>query len=60
MIAAVELELADREIDHLGPDEPQVEHLRALVGRAADHRGGHLRLERRMSRPTAMRRGSNC
>src|SRR6266566_4266146 len=40
---AVEGELADREIDHLGSDQPEVEHLGALVGGAAHHRGCHLR-----------------
>jgi L-aminopeptidase/D-esterase-like protein len=35
MIAAVELELADGEIDHLGADHAEVEHVRAAVRRAS-------------------------
>jgi hypothetical protein len=41
---AVEAELADREVDHLRPDEPDVQHVDAGVGGAArdglGHRGG--------------------
>ena len=59
--AAVELELADREIDHLRADEPDVEHVgarrRPHPGSAASAIDGD---ERRMSRPTAIRAGSNC
>ncbi len=58
--AAVEPELADGEVDHLGADQPEVEHVGARLGGAAHHRRGHRRAERRMSRPTAIRRGSNC
>ena len=60
MIAAVELELADREIDHLGADHAEVQHVGAGVGRAFDHGGAIVGDESRMSRPTAIRRGSNC
>ncbi len=41
--AAVEPELADREIDHLGADEPELEHVGACLGRAADDGLGHRR-----------------
>ena len=41
--AAVELELADGEIDHLRPDHPEVEHVGAAVGGAVDQRRGHRR-----------------
>ena len=40
---AVEPELADREIDHLCADEPEVEHLRAAVRGALAHGRGHRR-----------------
>ena len=35
--------MADREIDHLGPDHPEVENVGAAVGRAFDHRARHRR-----------------
>ena len=38
---AIEPELADREIDHLRPDEAEVEHVGARLGRARDHGLGH-------------------
>ncbi len=38
---AVEPQLADREIDHLRPDEAELEHVRARLGRAGDRRLGH-------------------
>ena len=41
--AAVEPELADGEVDHLGADQPEVEHVGARVGGAVDQRGGHRR-----------------
>jgi hypothetical protein len=41
--AAVQPERADREIEHLRADHPDVEHLGTLVGTAADHRLRHLR-----------------
>ena len=41
--AAVQPELADRVVDHLGPDEPEVEHVGAAVRGALDQRGGHRR-----------------
>ena len=41
--AAVEPELADREIDHLRADEPEVEHVRAAVGGALAHGRRHRR-----------------
>ena len=40
---AVERELADREVEHLGPDEPEVEDVGAAVGCALDCRGSHRR-----------------
>ena len=43
MIAAVELQLTDREIDHLGPYEADVEHVGASIGRALDDRLRHGR-----------------
>ena len=58
-IAAVEPELADGEIEHLGADEPEVEHVGARVGGAAITAAAIAGAERRMSRPTAIRRGSN-
>ena len=39
--AAVEPELADREVDHLGADEPEVEDVGAAVRRALDQRCRH-------------------
>ena len=39
--AAVETELADGEVDHLGADHPDVEDVGAAVGRALDERRGH-------------------
>ena len=39
--AAVEPELADREVDHLRADHPEVEDVRAAVGGALDHRPRH-------------------
>ena len=41
--AAVEAELADREVEHLRPDQPEVEHVRAAVRGALDQRLGHRR-----------------
>ena len=41
--AAVERELADRVVDHLGADHPEVEHVCAAVRRPLDHRRGHRR-----------------
>ena len=41
--AAVEPELADREVEHLRPDHPEVEDVGAGVGGAVDGGGGHLR-----------------
>ena len=52
---AVEPELADGEVEHLRADQPDVEDVRAAVGRALDHRLGHRRRGHRMSRPTAIR-----
>ena len=58
--AAVEAELTDREIEHLGADHPEVEYLGAASAApditALDMDGA----EARMSRPTAIRFGSNC
>ena len=42
-VAAVEPELADGEIDHLGSHEPEIEHVRATVRRALDGGGRHRR-----------------
>ena len=56
--AAVEPELADGEIDHLGADEADVEHLRAR--RRSRPRSRAFAIdgdESRMSRPTAIRFG---
>ena len=39
--AAVEALVGDREVDHLGADEPDVDHVCAAVRRALDHCGGH-------------------
>ena len=50
VIAAVQPELADREIDHLGADEPEVEHVGAAVGRAFAHRRRHRRRRERACR----------
>ena len=59
--AAVEPELADREVEHLRADQPDVEHVRAAVGGALDQRPPPSpATETRMSRPTAIARGSNC
>ncbi len=41
--AAVEPELADRVVDHLGPDHSQVEHVGTAVCRALDQRLRHRR-----------------
>ena len=41
--AALELELADRVVDHLGADQPEVEHVGAAVGCALDQGRGHRR-----------------
>ena len=41
--AAVEPELADGEVDHLGADQPEVEDVGAGVGGAVDQRGRHRR-----------------
>src|SRR4051794_28035143 len=41
--AAVEAELADREVDHLGSDHPEVDHVRAGVRRAVDQGRRHRR-----------------
>ncbi len=41
--AAVEPELADREIEHLGADHADVDDIGAAVGRALDQRCGHRR-----------------
>ena len=41
--AAVQVEVADREIDHLGAHEPDVDHVGARRGRSFDHRLGHRR-----------------
>jgi hypothetical protein len=41
--AAVEAELADGVVDHLGADEPEVEDVGAAVGRPFDQRGRHRR-----------------
>ena len=41
--AAFELELADRVVDHLGADQPEVEHVGAAVGRALDQSRRHRR-----------------
>ena len=41
--AAVELELADREIDHLRADHPEIEHLGSGIGCAFAHRRRHRR-----------------
>ena len=40
---AVEAERADREVDHLRPDEPDVDHVGARLGRALDQRRRHRR-----------------
>src|SRR5262249_21645739 len=40
---AVEAEAADREIEHLGADEPDVDHLRSRGRRALDRRARHTR-----------------
>ena len=40
---AVELEVTDREIDHLGTDKADVEHLATRAGRPVDDRLGHRR-----------------
>ena len=40
---AVELQIADREIDHLGPDEAQLEHIGSRVGRPFGDRLRHRR-----------------
>ena len=44
--AAVETERADGVVDHLRPDQPDVEDVGAAVGRALDRRGLHLRRHR--------------
>ena len=41
--AALELELPDRVVDHLGADQTEVEHVGAAVGRALDQGRGHRR-----------------
>ena len=41
--AAVETELADREVEHLGPDHPEVDNVRAAVHGTRDHRRRHRR-----------------
>ena len=41
--AAVEAELADRVVDHLGADQPEVEDVGASVGRSLDQRRRHRR-----------------
>src|SRR5215471_18423967 len=50
---AVEPELTDREVDHLRPDQPEIEHVRALGDRPACHgldhgrrRGAHVVADR--------------
>ena len=53
--AAVEPELADREVEHLRADQPEVEDVGARGRGALDHRRRHRRRGERMSRPTAMR-----
>ena len=57
---ALEPERADGEIDHLGADQPEVEDVGAGRRRAAITRPAIAGDESRMSRPTAIRRGSNC
>ena len=59
--AAVEAERADREIDHLGADHSEVEYLGAAPRPAPDMTALAIDgAETRMSRPTAIRFGSNC
>ena len=41
--AALEVELADGVVEHLGADHPEVEHVGAAVRRAVDHGGRHRR-----------------
>ena len=41
--AAVQLERADREVEHLGADLTDIEHLGSAVGGAFGQRGDHLR-----------------
>ena len=41
--AALEAELADRVVEHLRPDHPEVEDVGAALGSAAHRRGGHRR-----------------
>jgi hypothetical protein len=43
LCAAVEAELADGEVDHLGADHPDVDHVAAGVGGALDHGTRHRR-----------------
>ena len=40
---AVEAELGDREIEHLGPDQTDVGDICAAVSRSVDHRRRHAR-----------------
>ena len=41
--AALQPELADGEVHHLGADQPQIEHVGSRLGGAPHHRRGHLR-----------------
>ena len=58
--AAVEPELADGEVEHLGADHPDVDDVGAGLAAPRDERLVHRGDERRMSRPTAIDFGSNC
>ena len=59
--AAVEPEVTDREVEHLGADEPDVDRPRPpRTRRPRSPPAPSTATRRRMSRPTAIRSGSNC